>query len=139
MAIKILLSGGGDEQVAAKRLLYLRDPTGSELDEDPMAMCVVRLAGVALTSLTPRDVLAAKFAARTEIVRVTAPNGARICVRGAAVVDVDDPPSTSAPGANAWLVFGVGPRAPRLAVRETRDMLRETWLDAGLDPAESGV
>jgi hypothetical protein len=139
MSIRVELPNGGDEAVDPKRLLYIRDPLGFELSEEPQAQAVLMLSGVKLYSITARDKLSETFSDKVPLARLTAPNDVPIYVHASAVKDVDDPVSTNPANANAWLVFGTGPRAPRLSVQEDRPTLKSIWTDLGADPDASGI
>lgn len=139
MLIKVQLASGGDERVDPKRLFYIRDPLASELDDEPAAQSLLSIPGAALLCVVPRDTLAATFAHEIPLARLTLPNGAPVFVRATAVVDVDDPISTNPVGTESWLVFGTGPRARRLAIREPRKVLSSLWTALGLNPNDHGI
>ncbi|MEP2030275.1 MAG: hypothetical protein ABJI96_16370 [Paracoccaceae bacterium] len=139
MTIKIPLASGADERVNPNRLFYIRDPLASELDDEPEAQSVLSFPGATFLCATARDTLASIFSEETPLARLSLPNGAPVFVRATAVVDVDDPVSTNPVGTATWLVFGAGPRARRLATRESRAVLSLMWIDLGLVPADHGI
>lgn len=136
--IHVMLAGGGDDTVPAKALSYIRRSIDAEAREEPEASSTVVLGRLRLVSRTSASDLAAQFAEHIEVIPLSAPDNTLLHLYGRAVVDVDDAPSTM-PGSNSWLVFGIGPSAPRIGVRQTREQLRTAWTEAGLDPAASGI
>ena len=110
-----------------------------ELDDEPEARSALSLPGAVLLSTIPRDTIAALFGDAVPLGRLTLPNGSPVFVRAKAVVDVDDPISTNPVGTESWLVFSMGPRARRLATRETRAVLASIWQELGLNPNDHGI
>jgi hypothetical protein len=135
MRIQIELAHGGDERVAPKSLLYIRQPTPREAENEPGTLGVLRLRGVQFLTSDSFTDLAEEFRAHIPLAALTTPSGHPIWVNLGSVVDWDPSPTSAHPDAKSWLVFGTGPRAPRLAVRETREELTQTW--AALDQDDS--
>ena len=133
MRIQIELAHGGDERIAPGSLLYLRAPTPSESESEPGAQSVLRLRGIQFLVTDPCPDLAAEFAQHITITPLATPSGKPVWVNLDAVLDWDPTPSTAHPEARSWLVFGSGPRAPRLAVQETEDQLIALWTDLNGD------
>ena len=136
--IEIPLAGGGDERIAASRLTYIRRILDSEAEREPEGASAAFFGNISLVSSTSATDLADAFARHISLVVLSARDSSLVYVNGASVQDVDDVPSTL-PGAVSWLVFGSLAGAPRLAVRQNRDQLRNAWTAAGLDPNDSGI
>ncbi|MEM8550005.1 MAG: hypothetical protein AAGF10_04380 [Verrucomicrobiota bacterium] len=139
MQFKLPLPDGADESINLKRVLYLRDPLSFEIDEEPDVRAIVMLPGIKLYSVVELEDLVAQMAAKIRLGALTAPNGAVLKVHVDAVKDVDDPVSTNPPKTRSWLVFGTGPKARRLSVKEDRDALRTIWMQLGADPSASNL
>lgn len=136
--VVIELADGGDEVVSARNLYYIRRALDFETWEEPNGSSTAVLGSVKITSKHSANDLAEIFRDYITIVELSAPDNSVLYVQGLAVQDVDNTPSTM-PGSNSWLVFGPGPRAARLGVRQTREQLRQIWIDAGLDPNASRI
>lgn len=137
--VKLELAGGGDETVPAKSVIYVRRVGDRLVQFNPEAAALVVLGGgLSLPVKTSPADTAALFDAHVPMIPLSAPDNSIVYVHGAAVQDVDEAPSTL-PGAQSWLVFGIGPKAPRLGVRQTRKELKKLWKEKGLDPSESGI
>ncbi|MEM6666371.1 MAG: hypothetical protein AAF638_08215 [Pseudomonadota bacterium] len=129
--VKVDLAGGGDEKVSPASVLYFRRPTPSEMQREPAARTVLRLSGPSLFTIGDMDQLAGEFGSQITLAAVTLPNRTQALVNTAAVVDSDPPGSSYPTSAKTVLVFGVGPGARRLAVREEPAELESAWAALG--------
>ncbi|MEO1142338.1 MAG: hypothetical protein AAFW66_08355 [Pseudomonadota bacterium] len=134
--ITINLAGGGDERIKPSSLLYVRRPTYDETRGEPEVESVVVIGGVRFSVVSSSVEVADRFAAAVKVVTLTAPDSTLLFVNAEAVVDVDRPATRQG---KSVLVFGIGPRAPRLGVGQTREELADIWKDVGLDPDNHGI
>lgn len=138
MAVVIELAGGGDEPLEIRSVTYTRRATPSEVTREPGANSVVALVNsTRLFCVQTTQEIEAAFGDGARFAHLTLPNRTAVLVNAGAVIDVDPAPSTVT--GNAWLVFGNGPRAPRLVIRETAAELRGIWEQLGLDPSTIGL
>jgi hypothetical protein len=134
--LTLSLSNGSDEKISPASLLYIRRVTYEESRFEPSTEAVVVLPGVRLSVVTSSIELSERFSELLPIVTLSAPDGSLVFVNARSVADVDPPATRQGKSA---LVFGVGPRAPRLGVRHSREELATIWSEAGLNPADHGL
>jgi hypothetical protein len=134
--VKLRLASGGDERVSPKTLLYVRRATFDETRFEPSVEAVVVLPGVRLSVVSSSNDVATVFSEYIPIVTLAAPDGTLLFVNASAVADVDPPANRMG---KAVLVFGVGPRAPRIGVNHNCESLAEIWEKAGLNPDNHGI
>ncbi len=132
MALLIKIPHGEDTSVDAAKVLVIREPLPAERHQNPGVLATIWIGGAKIFSIESIDELLRKFDPLTKLARLSAPNNAVLLVGMDRVIDVDDASVLEAPGSTSVLRFGAEPRAPRQAVRESRNELKVIWQAAGL-------
>lgn len=132
--ITLKMPAGGDERIDEKSILVVRETVPFEREETPEVQACVWGGNY---RVYPAETVASILEKVPEInfARLTAPVGVTVLVNAGKVMDRDDRTPVDEDRTNSVLIFGPGPMAPRVRVRETKVELVALWMKLGLDPA----
>lgn len=132
MTVRVKMPGGGDERIEPDSVLVIRDATDIERHEAPQASTCIWGGGFRIFPAESLVELVNKFSMIT-LARLTSPGGMSMLINAKEVSDRDDS-SAIVDHANtkSVLIFGPGPTAPRIRVREAKDDLIVVWNKLGL-------
>lgn len=131
--IKLKMPNGGDERIDEGSILVIREPVPFEKEETPEVQSCVWGGGLRLYPAESIADILGKINGMN-FARVTAPGGSIVLVNADQVQDRDNRTPVDDERTNSVIIFGSGPLAPRVRVRETRAELVTVWTKLGLDP-----